>query len=205
MSFYKYLLILFILLAGVSTVSADIVFLNQTHGETWVKWSWTLDNTDYGTAKILAYYLDGTLVGTYDLLATPQALVPTEYSLPDTQPSEQHSMKVVLMDNSTIPATLLDTETLSASTSPSSTYYYVILGLGFALFVISILTLASRLVLIGLVLDVGAVLIFTYLATAAYQFSPALSTIAIILGIISFIPIIYALYKAYENSQNWKE
>jgi len=201
----RYFLVILVLLVGVGGVDAAFSSFNQTHGETWIKWTWALDAGDYLQPNTLVIYLDGTLEGKYDLLNTPAALVPTEYSLSDLNANEQHNLRLVLLDNSSAPATLIEEKSKSATTSASSSYYFIILGLGVVLFIVSLFVLSARMVLIGLILDVGAVILFGYLATAAYQFMPALSTIAIILGVMSLVPIIYALYMAYQGTQNWSD
>jgi hypothetical protein len=201
---YKTLIILLILLAGIGVVDATFTNVSQTHGENWIKWTWGFTN-DLGKDELLVLYLDGDITNSYDLKTTPDPLVPTYYSLANLNANEEHTLKIVLLDNLSAPATLLDQEINTVTTSLPATYYYLILGIAVLLFVLSLVAFSSRMALIGLFLDVGAVLLLAYLAVSTYQFNRALSTISILLAIMTILPIIYALYKSYENSQNWRE
>lgn len=202
---YRYLILLLVLLAaGTPCVEGKFTTINQSHGETWIKWSWGMDG-DLGNEELLVLYMDDAIVHTYDLKYTPAALVPTYYSRADFNSNEEHTLKLVLLDNKTQPATLIDYKTSTVTTSLPATYFYIVLGIAVLLFIISIVAFSSRMEMIGLFLDVGAILLLAYLAVTTYQFNPALSVISIILGVMSAIPPFYMLYRLYEKSQNWSE
>lgn len=197
----KYFLIFaLILLVFIPVVDGSITSLNETHGETWIRWTWALEVADYGSLEMLTVYVDGASVGSYNLSSTPDALVPTTYLLSDVNPNEEHGIQVTLLDISVVPATVADQQTNDASTSLSTTYFYVVLGLALLLFLIS---LVVKMDLIKIFMDVGSVILLGYLTITTYGSNPAFSTISILLIIIVSIPIIYTLFKAYESSQNW--
>lgn len=202
----KYLLIFILLILAITgTVSGTIVTLNQSHGETWVKWEWTLSPGDYGAMENLIIYADGAVVGNYNLSNTSQVLIPTFYMISDLNPNEAHSFHMLLLDISKIPNEVIDQETLSVSTSVSGSYQYVVLAIAMLLFILALAAIRGRMGLIGLILNAGAVILLGYLAISSYSFNPALSTIAVLLAIIAVFPIVYFMYKLYESSQNWSE
>lgn len=202
----KYLLIfLLLVLVLVNPASGAVVTLNQSHGETWIKWEWTLEPGDYGAMENLILYVDGVVVGNYNLSNTSQVLIPTFYMISDLNPNEAHNLQLLILDTSSSPPGVLDQEILSVSTSVSGSYQYVVLALAMVLFIIALVAMQGRMGLIGLILNAGAVILFGYLAISSYSFNPALSTIGVLLGIIALFPIVHFLYRLYEKSQNWSE
>lgn len=201
----RYALLILACLILVGPASAMIINLTQMHGETWIKFAWAIDATDYGTDKCLFLYLDGVPTIKTDLASTPALLVAQEYYLTDLKTNEQHGAKLILTDNSTLPPTPLDTRSLQVTTDLESTYYYVILGLVLVLLFISIVMAKNRNEVVAIVFNVGAIILSSYLAIATQDSNKAFSAVGILLSVVGGAVLLFLIYEIVEDKNTWRD
>lgn len=198
------LLLTWVLLLVATPVSAEIMNLNQTHGETWIRWTWSLNSTDYLANNTFAMYLDGASLFTYALNTTSEAFVPDYYYLTDLSPHEEHIAKLVLSNATATPPTVISTKSSVVTTSLPSTYYYVVLLVVLVLMVSSILLAKYGQLILALVFVAGSTIFSGYLSITTFGFNQSFSLISMILAIISLVILIYIGYGIYDNKTTWR-
>jgi len=198
-------LLIIVCLSLICPMNAMITNLTQTHGETWIKFAWAIDNADYGTDKYLSLYLDGTQTFRTDLNTTPLLLVTKDYYLTDLKPNEQHNAKLILVDNSTVPPSTLDSRSLQVMTNQSVTYYYIILALILILLFLSLIMAKNRYETVAIVFNVGAVIFSAYLAIATQESNKAFSGVAILLAVVSGAILLFLIYEIVEDKKTWRD
>lgn len=198
------LLIVWVLLLVATPVSAEIMNLNQTHGETWVRWTWGLNSTDYLANNTFAMYLDGAQVFTYALNTTSESFVPDYYYLTDLAPNEEHTAKLVLSNASTSPPTVISTKSSIVTTRLAATYYYIVLLVTLVLMVSSILLARYGLLILSVVFVAGATIFSGYLSITTFGSNTSLSLISMLLAVISLTILVYVGYGIYDNKSTWR-
>jgi len=199
-----FLLILICLLV-VCPVCASINNFSNTRGETWIRWAWDLNASDYVACETFSMYLDGSAVFSYMLNNTPQDLVPDYYYLTNLHANEQHSAKLVLSDNSVIPQITLDTKASIVTTNQPITYYYIVLVVVLLLIFASILLSRFNFLVLGLIFTVGAAIFAGYLAVTTFGFNPSFSLISLLLCVISLAILVYTGYGIYDDKRTWRD
>jgi hypothetical protein len=198
-----FLLILICLLV-VFPVQAEIAKFNYTRGETWIRWSWELNSTDYLANETFSMYLDGAPVFSYSLNSTPGALIPDYYYLTNLDANEQHSAKLVLSSNSSPPATV-DTKSSTVTTNQPIMYYYVVLIVVLLLIFASIIVSRFGFAILGIIFIVGSAIFAGYLAVTTFAFNQSFSLISILLCVISLAILIYLGYGIYDDKKTWRD
>jgi len=201
----RYFVFLIIIAMLIVPASAEIVRFNQSHGETWIKWAWELNSTDYGANESFSMYLDGRPVFTHALNTTPRTLIPDYYYLTNLDANEQHSAKLVLSNSSIVPFTTLDTKLSTVTTSQPITYYYMVLVVIILLFFASLVLFIYRSYLLGILFDVGVTIFSGYLAITTYGFNQSFSLISVLLCVISLAILIYFGYGIYDDRRTWRD
>lgn len=201
----RYLIFLVIFAMLITPASAEIIRFNQSHGETWIKWAWELNSTDYGANESFTMYLDGRSVFTYALNVTPRTLIPDYYYLTNLDANEQHSAKLVLSNSSTIPFTTIDTKLSTVTTSQPISYYYMVLVVIILLFFASLVLFVYKVYVLGILFDAGVAVFSGYLAITSQGFNTSFSIISLILCVISLAILVYFGYGIYDDRRTWRD
>jgi uncharacterized membrane protein YgdD (TMEM256/DUF423 family) len=201
----KGLFLLFLVgLLVVCPASAEISKFNYTRGETWIRWSWQLNSTDYLANETLSMYLDGSPVFSYALNVTPLALIPDYYYLTNLDANEQHSAKLVLSSNGS-PPTTVDIKSSMVTTNQPIMYYYIVLVVVLLLIFASIIVSRFGFMILGIIFIVGSAIFSGYLAVTTFGFNQSFSLISILLCVISLAILIYLGYGIYDDKRTWRD
>jgi len=183
--------------ALVSPGSAAIV-LNESHGPSWVTWGWNV--TSLNESEQLVGRYDGQVVINQTANSTPPLL--TSYSVTGVDPNEPHVFELILLNQSTSPATVEEVQSSSTTTSQSESVYLVFLGLGFALCVLGFLVGKGNWV-IGLLLLAVAFILGGYVAAAMAATNSVLSLFGLVVCIVALVGLVITTLDVVKTQSGW--
>ena len=179
-------------------VSAEIMYMNETHGATWIQYRYGVNASDVGTPLGLKLTVDGTVVNTIYLNSTTDSEF--TYLLSDVNANEKHIAVVEEYVTST-PPVLVSKKQSSVMSSQSNDYFYLV-------FVISIFFILAGLFLKSglrsVIMFLASVLLNLYLTLSVYVMNVAFSTITTIVAIIAGFLLAYTLYEYAKSLLRWE-
>jgi hypothetical protein len=156
--------------------------LNETHGATWVKWSWNVSSL--GPDETLVARLDGAQVLVQNATTLPPLV--QSYTLSDAQPSERHEFVLSLLNSSSGSPMVVDTATVTATTAPAEGFSWLLFVVALGLVGFGAL-LPNR--LLGVVFLFVGLLFGLYVAVASMA-NTALSGMGLMVCVASGIVLV---------------
>lgn len=195
------LLLVFCLLAVVVLpASAGLLYLNETHGATWIQYRYGVNSSDVGVAdESLKLVVDGTVVHTIFLQnATSPDFI---YLLSDVNANEKHVAVVEHLNISSSTPVLISSKQSSVMSSQANDYFYLVFTISI-LFIVASLFLKSG--LRSSVVLLASVLMNMYLTMSVYTVNTAFSTITTIVAVIAAFLMAYSLYEYAKSILQWE-
>lgn len=183
--------------AGAEADPVSLINLTETHGATWIKWSWTV--TSLGADESLIARLDGVQVLNQTADSTPPLV--TSWTASDLQPNERHELEVILLNSSSGSPVVTDSATLAATTGQSESFPLVLIALAFGLTAIAAL---ARPGVMNLVFALTGLLLGAYVAVAAGT-NVALAGMGLLVGVINGIVMVVNGMPLWKEWKGWSD
>ena len=173
----------------------DFVTLAETHGTTWIQWTWPAVNLSANASVV------GTLDGAPVLDATANTTpFPAMYYAGDLNPNEYHVFSLLLVNNSTGTPSV-ETTTLGVTTAQGSEYFYLLFVVVIALALVGAV-IHNR--YMAAVLLMFSFLVAAYLAVGLTAANPSFAVIAIMTAVVTGLGMVYVVYDIVKSHVGWE-
>ena len=192
---------------GASTSAGQIIIvgkvpfkLYETHGSTWIGWTWEVNSSYIGTNTKLIGVVDNKEIYNLSLSNVSAGGAPSEYYMSGLNPQESHQFALSIVNGSG--DYVIAHSTLTVQTSIDFMYYILLFAVSIGFFFLAIYLQKG---IIPTILLVLSILINGYLAIALQGVNSGFAWVVLLFTLFPGYVLIHGLYEMFTRSRDWSE